>query len=196
MGAAPYKTAKDGDRAMWASLPYKDRKGWGAMELSQRKINRIPEYDYSTNGAYFITLCTQDRRKILSRIVGGGALDAPFLIQTKIGEISKKYILSSNRIPGICVDKFVIMPDHIHLIVQVAETASIGTSRAPSPTNATIPHFVSTFKRFCHREIGTVIFQRSYYDHVIRNQQDYNEIWEYIENNPQKWVMQNRGDKL
>ena len=163
------------------------------MEFPQRRINRIPEYDYSTNGVYFITICTQDRRKILSHIVGGGALDAPVITLSKIGQIVEKYILSSNRIPGISVDKYVIMPDHIHLLIRVDEAASVGTSRAPSPTNMAIPHFVSTFKRFCHREVGSVIFQRSYYDHVIRNQRDYDEIWEYIENNPRKWVIQNRG---
>jgi len=102
----------------------------------------------------------------------------------------QKYILSSNRTPGISVDKFVIMPYHIHLIVRVNETASAGTLRTPSPTNMAIPHFVSTLKRFCHREIGAVIFQRSYYDHIIRNQQDFNEIWEYIDNNPRKWFLQ------
>ena len=159
------------------------------MELPKRKPNRLSDYDYNQNGAYFITICTQDRKPILSTIVGGGALDAPTVTLTKIGEIARKYILSSNRIPGINVDKFIIMPDHIHLILSVDN----GTSRAPSPTNAAIPHFVSTFKRFCHKEIGEAIFQRSYYDHVVRSQQDYNEIWEYIENNPRKWVIQKRG---
>ena len=163
------------------------------MEYPERKPNRLCEYDYSTQGAYFVTLCTQDRKKILSNIVGGGALDAPVLTLTKIGEIAQKYILSSNQIPGVSVDKFLIMPDHIHLIIQINERVSIGTSRAPSPTNMAIPHFVSTFKRFCHREVGATIFQRSYYDHVIRNEQDYNEIWEYIENNPKKWVIEKRG---
>ena len=70
-----------------------------------------------------------------------------------------------------------------------------GTSRAPSPTNTAIPHLVSTFKRFCHKENGTPIFQRSYYDHVIRNQQDYDEIWQYIENNPTKWAMKKQGSE-
>ena len=163
------------------------------MKLPERKPNRIPEFDYSQNGAYFITICTKDRKPILGHIVGGGALDAPLIVLTNVGEIAQKYILSSNRIPGICVDKFVIMPDHIHLIIRVNETVSIGTWRAPSPTNTAIPHFVSTFKRFCHREVGAVIYQRSYYDHVIRNQKDYEEIWEYIENNPRKWVIQKRG---
>ena len=163
------------------------------MENPKRKANRLCEYDYSTNGAYFITLCTQDRKKILSNIVGGGALDAPEIVLTEIGKIAHRYILSSNRIPGIVVDKFIIMPDHIHLILLVNQTAVNGTSRAPSPTNAVVPHFVSTFKRFCHRDIGTIIFQRSYYDHVIRNQQDYDEIWQYIENNPRKWLIEKRS---
>ena len=102
----------------------------------------------------------------------------------------QKQIINNNRIPGITVDKFVIMPDHIHLIVLVNETATKGTSRAPSPTNAVIPHLVSTFKRFCHRDVGEKFSQRSYYDHVIRNQQDSDEIWQYIENNPRKWFLQ------
>ena len=163
------------------------------MELPNRKPNRISEYDCSTTGAYFITICTQDRKPILGHIVGGGAFDAQSVILSQIGEIAQKYILSSNRMSGIAIDKYVIMPDHIHLIVRVDIAAPKGTSRAPSPTNAAVPHFVSTFKRFCHREVGMQIFQRSYYDHVIRNQKDYDEIGEYIENNPRKWVMQNRG---
>ena len=160
------------------------------MEHSERKPNRLQEYDYNQNGAYFVTICTQDRKKILSTIVGGGAHDAPNVALTDIGKIVQKQIINSNRIPGITVDKFVIMPDHIHLIVLVNETATKGTSRAPSPTNAVIPHLVSTFKRFCHRDVGEKIFQRSYYDHVIRNQQDYDETWQYIENNPRKWFLQ------
>ena len=163
------------------------------MEHPERKPNQLTEYDYSTDGAYFITICTQDRKKILSNIVGGGAFDAPKVVFTNIGEIARKHIENSNRIPGLTVDKYVIMPDHIHLILLIDETAAKGTSKAPSPTNALIPHFVSTFKRFCHRDLGAAIFQRSYYDHVIRNQRDYDEIWQYIENNPRKWVMQNRG---
>ena len=163
------------------------------MEHPERKPNRLSEYDYSTGGAYFVTICTQDRKKILSTIVGGGAHDAPNVALTDIGKIVQKQIVNSNRIPGITVDKFVIMPDHIHLIVLVNETATKGTSRAPSPTNAAIAHLVSTFKRFCHRDVGEKIFQRSYYDHVIRNQQDYNETWQYIENNPRKWFLQKQN---
>ena len=160
------------------------------MELPQRKPNRLPDYDYDQNGGYFITICTQDRYPFLGHIVGGGVFDAPTVSLTHIGQIARKYIMSGNRIAGIHVDKFVIMPDHIHLILLIDKTAANGTSRAPSPTNTAVAHFVSTFKRFCHREIGQPIFQRSYYDHVIRNQKDYDEIWQYIENNPRKWISQ------
>ena len=163
------------------------------MEIPQRKQTRIDHYDYSQAGAYFLTICTQDRKKILSDIVGGGAHDAPQVVLTDIGEIVRKHIVNSSRIPGIKVDKYVVMPDHVHMIIRVDQMGAKGTSRAPSPTNALIPHFVSTFKRFCHREIGWKIFQRSYYDHVIRNQQDYHEVWEYIENNPCKWAMTKQG---
>ena len=157
------------------------------MDFPQRKPNRLPHFDYSTPGAYFITICTQNRLPILSSIVGGGAFDAPHIQLTRAGQTVYKYIDSGNRIPEITADKFVIMPNHIHLILLVDNTSSSGTSRAPSPTNAIIPHFVSTFKRFCHRDIGQTIFQRSYHDHVIRNERDYLKIWEYIDSNPAKW---------
>jgi len=78
------------------------------------------------------------------------------------------------------------MPNHIHMIL-FGEDGFDGTSKAPSPTNAAIPHFVSTFKCFCHRQAGFTIFQRSYHDHVIRNDKDYLKIWEYIDSNPAKW---------
>ena len=67
---------------------------------------------------------------------------------------------------------------------------------ALAPTKASVPKLIRSWKTLVSKELGTSIWQRSYYDHVIRNQQDYNEIWEYIENNPRKWVIQNRGDKL
>ena len=156
-------------------------------QLPKRKPTRYPKYDYSQNGAYFVTICTQDRRKILCDIVGGGALDAPKVTLTNIGEIVQKHIVNGNRIADISVDNYVIMPDHIHLILSINQSMNIGTSRAPSPTNALIPHFVSTFKRFCHRDIGKTIFQRSYHDHVVRGEQDYLKIWNYIDTNPARW---------
>ena len=157
------------------------------MELPKRKSNRLPGFDYSTPGAYFITVCTKERKCILGDIVGGGALDAPFVRLTTIGETVQRYIVSGSNISGVTVDKFVIMPNHIHIILLVDDAAVSGTSRAPSPANALIPHFVSALKRFCHRDVGEIVFQRSYHDHVIRGEKDYRKIWEYIDTNPTRW---------
>ena len=157
------------------------------MELPKRKQNRLKDYDYDSAGAYFITVCTQDRKCLLSHIVGGGAFDAPENQLTSMGKIVEKYIQSGNHIDRVTVEKYVIMPNHVHLLLIVDMVD--GTSRAPSPTNAVIPHFMSTFKRFCHRDIGQKIFQRSYHDHVVRDRQDYLKIWEYIDDNPKQWEL-------
>ena len=157
------------------------------MNRPKRKPNRLPQFDYSSPGAYFITICTQEKQCLLSRIVGGGALDAPQVVLTSAGRIAEKYILSGRKIPGITVEHYAIMPNHIHLLLSVTPAEFSGTSKAPSPTNAVIPHFVSTFKRFCHRDIGSHIFQRSYHDHVIRGEADYLQIWQYIDHNPARW---------
>ena len=158
------------------------------MTLPVRKPNRLSHFDYSTPGAYFLTICVEEKKCILGSIVGGGALDAPLVRLSKTGQIVQKYIESGNTIPGVTVDKYVVMPNHIHMILFVDEAVSLGTSKAPSPANSVIPHFVSTFKRFVHRDIGKKIFQRSYHDHVIRGEKDYRKIWQYIDGNPGKWM--------
>ena len=86
-------------------------------ELPERTPLRLKDFDYSKNGAYFITICTRDRLEILSTIVGDGALDVPRPRLTEIGAIVEKYIISSNNIKDVTIDRYVIMPDHIHMIV-------------------------------------------------------------------------------
>ena len=103
--------------------------------LPKRKPMRLKNYDYNTQGAYFITICTQNRKEILSNIV-------------------------------------------------------VGTP-VPTNVNSVVSRFVSTFKRFCNKEYTKNIWQPRFYDHVIRGEQDYKEIWQYIENNPAKWKMTN-----
>ena len=153
-----------------------------------RKYIRLENYDYDSDGAYFITICTVNKECMLSAIVGGGAFDAPHNILTEYGTIVEKYILSSNNIPNVNVDNYVIMPNHIHILLTIQNNSvNSGTSRAPSPTNKTVPHFVSTLKRFVNRDIGFDIFQRSYHDRIIRSKAEYLKIWEYIENNPVNW---------
>ncbi len=152
------------------------------MNFPQRKPNRLKNFDYNQNGAYFVTICVKGRKKILCDIVG----DDAHIVPKKYGTIIEKYILN---VPEI--EKYVIMPDHIHMIIRIEN----GTMWASSPTNR-ISNIVRSLKILTTKEIGKSIFRRSYYDHVIRNQQDYNEIWEYIDNNPKKWMLtykQNQG---
>ena len=153
----------------------------------ERKPNRLTKYDYSTNGAYFITICTQDRKKILSSIVGDGfSVPKPYgiIAEEMIAQIPVKY-------PSVAMDKYVIMPDHIHMLLLFDR--KMGTEN-PSPT---LGNVIGWYKYQVTMQVdrqfnlnGAKLFQRSYYDHVVRNQQDYDEIWHYIENNPLKWVMQ------
>ena len=173
------------------------------MEKPQRKPNRIENYDYSQNGAYFITICTQERKKILSKISVGTPLPGcpektypdsghpgtgvPTIELLRYGEIADKFIRQMDAFYNhLSVAKYVIMPDHIHLLITIHN----GHPRTGVPTRTSaIGRFVGTFKRFCNKEYGENIWQSRYYDHVVRNQQDYNEVWEYIENNPIKWAI-------
>ena len=83
------------------------------------------------------------------------------------------------------------MPDHIHAIIFLSPNKYIntqnGSSRAPTPTNEMLPHLVSTFKRFCNKEIGENIFQRGYMEHIIRDREDYETRTKYIHENPIRW---------
>ena len=164
------------------------------MTMLQRKQNRLGDYDFSQNGAYFVTICTQDRKPILSAIVGDG-----YPVPKPIGTVAEQGILQiPTKYPQVTVDRYVIMPDHIHLLLRI-DTIETGTG---TPTNGTgnpsptIGNIIGWYKYQVTKQAnqlmqtpGEKIFQRSYYDHVIRNQQDYTEIWEYIENNPKKWLL-------
>ena len=169
------------------------------MELPKRNPNRIRGFDYSQNGAYFVTICTQNRQRILSKIVGTpvpGCPQAPCPELLSYGKIADKYIRQMNIFyDHLSVDKYVIMPDHIHFLISIHEQVEHPRRGIPTPRTSVVARFVGTFKRFCNKEYGQNIWQARYYDHVIRNQQDYDEIWQYIENNPRKWLIERREYK-
>ena len=160
-------------------------------EWPVRKHNRLIQYDYSQNGAYFITICTENRKCILSSIVGGGVLDAPSTRLTGYGLTVDRQIRDMNhQYPDVQAEKYVIMPNHIHLLIRISKDwkfVQSGPSGTPAPTNAVIPAYVSTLKRLCNRKFGKNIWQRSYHDHIIRTDSDYQMIWEYIDTNPARW---------
>ena len=118
-------------------------------DLPKRKDLRLKNYDYSECGAYFITICTRNRIKVLSNIVGGDVLDAPRVELTAYGKIVDKYINQLNDFyENVFVEQFVIMPNHIHLILFVREDGSSRTSTPTVKQHSVVPAFVSTFKRF------------------------------------------------
>lgn len=158
------------------------------MTKPHRKPNRLKDYDYSTSGAYFITICTKEHKCILSRIVGDGVLDVPKTVLTEYGKIADNQLKTmSSFYEDIAIDKYVIMPNHIHLLISITDLGT-GSSGTPTPTNEKIARFVSTFKRFCNKQYGGNIWQRSYYDHIIRDDKDYRTRWRYIDENPIRWL--------
>lgn len=157
------------------------------MQLPKRKSPRIKGYDYSTPGKYFITICTKGKLHMLGSIVGGGNFEAPKIILSEYGRYVDKYInLMNNKYSHINVDKYVVMPNHIHLILNITDIES-GASGTAAPYNNEISKFVSLFKRYCNRDCNENIWQRSFHDHIIRGEEDYKKIWEYIDTNVVKW---------
>jgi len=155
--------------------------------------------DYNRNQAVFLTICTKERKCILSHIVGTGVLDGPQIELTKYGQIADKYINQLNDFyDDLSVESYIIMPNHIHIMLWVkgAENGpsrtpvTDGPSRTPVPTvqNSVPSRFVSTFKRFCNKDYGTNIWQYRSNDHIIRNRQDYEEHLRYIYENPIRWL--------
>ena len=159
-------------------------------DLPQRKPLRKEGFDYDFCGVYFITICTQDRREILSQIVGVDVPDDPYdypqIKLTDYGTIADKYVKQLNDFYNhLSIEWYVIMPNHIHILLNVLD----GTSRTSSPTkqHSTVSQFVSTFKRFCNKEYGGNVWQRGYNDHIIRDREDYEKHVRYIVENPMNW---------
>lgn len=156
------------------------------MDVQKRKRTRLKDYDYSSAGVCFLTICTKDRKPMLSRIAGDGVLDIPKTILSRDGKaVDERIRLMNIHYDNIKIDNYVIMPNHIHILISVCNNGMSGT---PSPTNNVISSFVGTLKRFVNREVGEDVFQRSYNDHIIRNEKDYIEHFNYIENNPYKVI--------
>lgn len=149
------------------------------MERPERKRLRLQSYDYAANGWYFITICTKEKRHLFGKVVGNG------LDRSDAGTIAEEHLLAiPMHFPNVQIQKYVIMPNHVHAIIAM-EPASTGRSR-PSPTLSMV---VGLYKSGVSRAVGYPVWQKSFYDHVIRNEADYRMICQYIENNPLKWEL-------
>ena len=147
--------------------------------LPNRKRIRLEGYDYSENGAYFITVCTKDRRKLfwdvgadIIRKQNPPLSELGKLVDFSINEISKHY-------NGVVVDKYCIMPEHIHMILMIGTEENGRMISAP-----TVSTVVGHMKRWVSMQVGRSIWQKSFVDRIIRDEQMYLGIWKYIDENP------------
>ncbi len=173
-----------------------------SSDFPRRRSLRLKDYDYSQNGAYFITICTQDRQYLLGEIINGEIILTDFgsLVEQKIKEMSQHY--------DVEIDTYCVMPNHIHMIMLIVGAGpcacpinksncsiligstrgfSIGSTRGSTPT---VGEYVKRLKTITTKR--NRIWQRNYYEHIIRDEDDLNRIREYVVNNPVNWI----DDKL
>ncbi len=142
------------------------------MDFPQRKRTRLKGYDYSTEKYYFVTICSFEKRHIFN----------------KYREIAECHFSNiSSHFEGVKVDKCVVMPNHIHIIVAIG---CDDTERSkPFPTLSTIiGQYKSGISKDIHKiEPDLKVWQKSFHDHIIRDKEDYLRIWNYIDTNPATW---------
>ena len=172
-------------------------------DLPKRKSTRLKNFDYSSAGAYFVTICVRDRMQILSEIVrtdltsanktigiavGEGLAPPEITVKLKpCGEIVKEQLqLIETRFPSVTVEDYVIMPDHIHAVMFLHGKAG---GASPSPTlDDVICAFKSLTSRSCKQKYGIEkMFQRSSAEHIVRDREDYETRRKYIYENPKRW---------
>ena len=170
------------------------------QKLHCRKSIRLKNYDYSSNGYYFVTICVQNRENLFGEIVGATLCGRP----NNPDKIITKWLLElENKFNDIKIDEYIIMPNHIHFIIKRMgeHTGSMGehTGSTGDHIGAPLRDIIGWCKTMTTNEyIAGVksgkfipfkgrLWQRNYYEHIIRNYDDYINIAEYIQNNPLKW---------
>ena len=154
-----------------------------------RKENRLKDYDYSSCNTYFLTVCTKNKQPFFGNIVGA-PIGRPYcelseygkIVDEAINNIEKKYI-------GVRLDKYVIMPAHIHLLITILPLAGGRQMGAP-----TVSNILNKLKGYVTKRIGFPVWQKLYYDHIIRDDTDYDAKWQYIDNNPSSWFEKQTAD--
>jgi REP element-mobilizing transposase RayT len=172
-------------------------------DIRHRRSIRLQEYDYTGPGAYFITVCTQNGECLLSDVVKGK------MVLNQFGEVVKKeWLKTFDMRRDLILDEYIVMPNHFHGIIIIANnnTKTIdnfgrGTlQRAPTfeqfgrPVSNSIPTVIRLFKSSTTKQINEFcqtpkmpLWQRNYYEHIIRNEDELNQIREYVAENPLKW---------
>ncbi|MFI3242337.1 MAG: transposase [Alphaproteobacteria bacterium] len=158
------------------------------METEARKLNRLKRFNYSTNGAYYITICTKDKKKIFGDVITspvGNGLDRSLIKLNQYGKIAESELLNiPKHFKEVVIDKYIIMPNHVHVIIIINKDDKIKERSRPFPTISTI---VGLYKSGVSKKIGFSLWQRSFYDRVVRDECEYKNIWKYIDENPICW---------
>ena len=157
------------------------------MKFKERKHPRLKDYDYSLPGYYYVTIHNQTGAPMLSLIRQGHLPGEAMSVLTLAGKLAQRQLVDlENRFDYVTIDKYVIMPTHIHAIIILRE----GPRPRPSLMEI-VRAYKSLTTRLWNQTMGTQgekLFQTSFYDRVIRNQHAYEECWNYIEGNPGKWL--------
>lgn len=163
------------------------------MDYANRKGLRLPGYDYSRAGGYFITVCTHKRSCILSRVLSGNENRRSQIELTNLGRIAEEVLLQLEKQYNILVPSWVIMPNHIHLILVIENSGGKTRVSAGQFVGAFKSIVFNQWKKECDRcgMASGKLWQRDFYDHIIRNEADFLEKLKYIDENPDKWSMDN-----
>ena len=209
--------------------------------LPRRKTIRLQNCDYSQNGAYFVTICTAYKRPLFGVVRRGDPFGRPpvpaYVELSETGRIVESYLTEiPSHYPDVYLASYVIMPDHIHMILVLTQNQPQRAGQCPAPTDESdlscrrggtpgppattekpappcrrggtpgppattekpappcrrggtpgppaLPKIINAFKSLTTRKAGTSLWQRGYYEHILRNQQDFDEAAGYITGNP------------
>ena len=158
-------------------------------ELPKRRPTRLKNFDYNENGSYFVTICTETHKEFLSS-VKAEENKMPEVKLSEIGKIVEEEINEiQKRYERVTVERYVIMPNHVHLIIFIDGFNLKETEKLP-----TLSDIICSFKSLSARKIKKnfsiqKVWQRSFYDHIIRNEKDYSVRCNYIEKNPFNWAI-------
>jgi REP element-mobilizing transposase RayT len=166
--------------------------------IHKRRSIRLKDYDYSKEGMYYITICTKNRESILGDVVNVGAGLVPAQVnKTHFGKIIEDiYLIMENRYKNIKLHDYVIMPNHLHGIIEICDV-QIRTGTRPAPTmiydvirdfkSLTTLKYIKGVEENLYPCFNKRIWQRNYYEHIIRDEKEYCKIAKYIYNNPMNW---------
>ena len=149
----------------------------------KRKRNRLPGFDYSTPNAYFLTICSAERRNLFWETVGATSGRPNDLPLTTIGKTVQEAIMAIPVCyPAVKVEHYVVMPNHIHILLRICADECGRPLVAP-----TVSRVVKQLKGIVSKQYGSGIWQKGFHDHVVRTEDDYKNIWQYIDGNPTAW---------